>query len=87
MLFFHVPSITMVEPETVQSAAATEIAVHSVSPSRSSSAPDNELVTGASTISVAMEMPTNSTMQASEVFEAIAPQDPPTDQVVSQNKL
>ena len=77
----------MVEPETVQSAVATEIAVHSASPSRSSSAPDNELVTGASTISVVMEMPTNSTMQASEVFEAIAPQDPPTDQVVSQNKL
>jgi len=73
--------------DTVQSAAAAEIAVHSVSPSRASSAPGNELVAGASTVSEVMEMPTNSTMQASEVFEAIAPQDPPTDQVVSQNKL
>ena len=83
------PSTAMVEPDTVQSAAAaeTEIAVHSVSPSRASSAPGNELVAGASTVSEVMEMPINSTMQASEVFEAIAPQDPPTDQVVSQNKL
>ena len=79
--------VAMVEPGTVQSAAAAEIAVHSVSPSRASSAPGNELVAGASTVSEVMEMPTNSTMQASEVFEAIAPQDPPTDQVVSQNKL
>ena len=81
------PSTAMVEPDTVQSAAAAEIAVQSVSPSRASSAPGNELVTGASTVSEVMEMLTNSTMQASEVFEAIAPQDPPTDQVVSPNKL
>ena len=79
--------VAMVEPDTVQSAAAAEIAVHSVSPSRASSAPGNELVAGASTVSEVMEMPINSTMQASEMFEAIAPQDPPTDQVVSQNKL
>ena len=79
--------VAMVEPDTVQSAAAAEIAVHSVSPSRASSAPGNELVAGASTVSEVMEMPTNSTMQASEVLEAMAPQDPPTDQVVSQNKL
>jgi hypothetical protein len=67
------PLIQMAESDTVKSAAIAEIADHSVSPSRSSSAPGNELVTGASKVSMVMEMPANSTMQASEVPEAMAP--------------
>ncbi|RLN04469.1 hypothetical protein C2845_PM13G26260 [Panicum miliaceum] len=75
------PSIPMAEPDTVvESIAAAKIAVHVVSPSRSPSAPGIELVTGASTVSMVMEMPANSTMQTSEVPEAMAAQDPPTDQ-------
>jgi hypothetical protein len=52
------------KPDTIavnpaDSAAAAEIAIHFVSPSRSSSAPVFELITNASTVSMVLEMPTN----------------------------
>ena len=49
------PLMVTAEPDTVKAAAATEIAVHSVSPSRSLSAPVIELVTGVSTFSTVMD--------------------------------